>query len=150
MIQKIFFTLIALLFSAQVFAGGSKLPSGGGSYGGGGYGGGHSGGGWGQVVCKSYDDGWEEHGWHSSCGECLSRHGGCYERCYKISYRCTAKGTSSDGSQQTFQAIGRDRSYTADEALSRCQSSGANNCTISQYSDCSEDQDVVSSKRCNR
>ncbi len=103
------------------------------------------------LVCNAHDDGWEEHGGgHGSCGECLSKHGGCYQKCSEVSYSCTAKGTSPSGESVSIQAIGHDRYQTADEALRRCQSSGATNCRSSTYSDCNEVLNEVSRTRCQR
>ncbi len=101
------------------------------------------------IVCSASDDGWEEHwGGHSTCGECLSKHGGCAEKCSEVSYSCKAKGTAPNGESISKEAIGIDRYQTADEALQRCQASGASNCSASAHSDCSEVYNEVSRKRC--
>lgn len=134
-------TIQALVLAVGLMTGVSAFATGGPSSGG------SSSSGGGRVQCRAYDTGWEEHGSHGSCGECLGRHSECAERCYSYSYECTARGTDSRGMGVTFSAYGRDEYRTRDQALNRCYSSNAQNCSVER---CTEDSNLVSSRTCQR
>ena len=98
------------------------------------------------ITCQAYDNGWEEHwGGHSSCQECRSKHGGCYERCTCTSYHCTAQGNDPQGRQQTFEAFGEDQWRTRDEASQRCYYRGLMNCRVIN---CDTNEQEVSRRGC--
>lgn len=122
---------LCLLIQTSARAMGGSVPSGSGGYG-----------------CSASDNGWEEHfGGHSSCGECLSRHGSCSERCYETSYSCSAVGTRYDGSQDTITAHDRFEYGARDEAMRRCYYSGLRDCHSSY---CNTESNLVSSRSCGR
>lgn len=99
----------------------------------------------GQAYCEANDRGWEEHGSHSSCGECLARHDRCTETCYEKSYSCTAKGTNRDGSSESFEAYSDFSENDArNQALNRC-SSRASGCSVSS---CNDNSRITSSRGC--
>lgn len=100
----------------------------------------------GNVTCRAFDEGWEEHwGGHSTCGDCLSRHGGCYEKCTTESYRCTVKMTMSDGSVREFRGSGQDRWDAENEASRQCSWSHGGSCS---FPECTTDTQVVSQRDC--
>ena len=99
------------------------------------------------ITCKASDRGWEEH-WrgHSSCDECLQKHGECVETCSLGYTTCEATGRDYAGVSITLKAAGSDRYEAERAALNFCQKS-FNNCTISS---CSSSSETVSRRDCPR
>lgn len=87
-------------------------------------------------YCTASDRGWEEH-WsgHSSCGECLRKHGKCVERCYEKEYRVTVTGLVRDRWNNTereeeFSAYGHSEWDAEDRALRDCRYRDAYDCRV--------------------
>lgn len=103
----------------------------------------------GQVSCRAGDAGWEEHwGGHSSCGECLKKHGRCIETCTQTYYSCRAVGVEGYGDYERtieFEALAPNRWRAQDKALERCWRSGASSCSVR---DCNSQSETVSRKNC--
>lgn len=98
-----------------------------------------------QISCSARDNGWEEHwGGHSSCRECLAKHGNCIETCQERFYTCEAEGTDYRGYRVTIEARGGSRYSTEREAVNRCQYR-YDNCRIKQ---CRETNETVSRRSC--
>ena len=110
-----------------------------------------SGGGFaGEIQCRAYDTGWEEHGSHASCTECLAAHDNCDTKCYSFSYTCTASGTEVTGpngetKQTTVEAIDRDEVRARGQALNHCYELGLRNCSVQS---CLSDSNLLSVVRC--
>lgn len=112
----------------------------------GGPGWGNPGHGGGRVTCTASDNGWEEHwGGHGSCGECVSKHGSCTERCSQESFACRAEGTNYNGTSESFESYGSDEYFARNEALDRCYRMGARNC---RSVGCTTSSQVVSTRSC--
>lgn len=100
-----------------------------------------------EVSCRSVDRGWEEHsGGHSTCDECLQRHGECVERCSLSYTTCEVTGRDYAGVTITLKAAGSDRYDAERSALNFCQKSFSN-CSISS---CSSSSETVSRRECQR
>lgn len=74
----------------------------------------------GSVTCEANDNGWEEHGSHRDCRECLSRHGSCTETCSKRYSTAVATGLDRRGTV-SFNGEGYDRRDAEDDALRQCR-----------------------------
>lgn len=138
--MKMAFLILCLqLVSVSSFAGGAGAPSSPS----------------GNIQCRAYDVGEEEHNPHYSCGECLSQHGNCDMRCYDYDSTCTYKGqraTRDDKGNITYrdeQNSATDRNeYRAREIANyRCMASGLVNC---QFNGCSQNSHEISSNQCQR
>lgn len=110
----------------------------------------------GEVQCRAYDTGTEEHsGAHFSCGECLSVHGDCDMRCYSYDTTCTAKGQrqnrDANGNitwQDERTTAKEQNEYRArDMANYQCASQGLINCQIES---CNQSSNQIQSSRCQR
>lgn len=102
-------------------------------------------------YCTAQDKGWEEHwGGHSSCSECLRKHGKCVETCYSKEYKVVVTGIVRDGWSNTdreeeFFGVGDSEWQAESEALRNCSWRNAYNCRTKS----SESRDnLVSSNRC--
>lgn len=106
----------------------------------------HPGPGGGLLRCSYDDTGWEEHGGHATCGECLSRHGSCEENCYSVYYACKAEGVDRSGKPFTAEAYSDYSEMDArNMALDRCYYSGGTNCFVKS---CSQEEKRISNRRC--
>lgn len=83
----------------------------------------------GDLVCSARDAGWEEHGSHNSCRECLREHGRCVETCAVVEDRCEAQGVDRRGNLVSFIGTGRGRYDAQDQAMRNC-SYNASRCQI--------------------
>lgn len=101
----------------------------------------------GRISCSASDSGWEEH-WsgHSTCGECLQRHGACVETCAEMREVCEVRGTDYQGRTRTYMAIGADRWSAESEARRQCEWD-RNNQSCSTVT-CRADNRTVSSRSC--
>lgn len=121
-VKNIIFSILFLSINAlsiSSFASGKNPPSSGG------YGG---------LRCAAYDAGKdEEHGPHSSCSSCLSKHGNCEERCFTYTFSCRSEGyrINYNGREELITSYGdgyseMDARHRAEEKcyydrLSRCR-----------------------------
>lgn len=98
-----------------------------------------------QVTCSASDTGWEEH-WsgHSTCSDCLRKHGKCRETCRTTVYSCEAQGIDYRG--YAMNVFGRDYSrWDAErQALRSCQRY-YRNCRVVQ---CTTSSETVSTRSC--
>jgi hypothetical protein len=100
----------------------------------------------GNYECSASDDGWEEHwGGHSSCSECLSKHGGCHETCYEEYYECTAEGTNDSGFTRQVTERGESEWRTEDRAVDSCRYERLQNC---HSKGCNREREKVSTHSC--
>lgn len=101
----------------------------------------------GRVTCSAQDRGWEEH-WsgHSSCGECVQRHGNCVESCYEVKQVCEVQGTDYYGRTQIFIAQGPDRWMAENEARRRCEWN--RDMRYCQVTSCRQDNQLISTRSC--
>ncbi|HLE12030.1 MAG: hypothetical protein A2504_06025 [Bdellovibrionales bacterium RIFOXYD12_FULL_39_22] len=117
-----------------------------------------SGDGDGRPECRTYDVGWEEHGYHYTCGECLAEHGKCVEKCFTYTYTCTASGearniyrdTNGNQSEQvrilTFEAEGRSEMFARRTALDYCYHQAVN----CQITNCNESSHLDRQRSCQK
>ncbi len=117
-----------------------------------------SSGGDGRPECRTYDKGWEEHGYHDTCHECLAQHSECVEKCFTYTYTCKASGEvrerylDSNGNQiervrvLTFQAVEGRELFARRTALDYCYNQAVN-CEIIS---CSEDSSLDRVRSCRR
>lgn len=99
----------------------------------------------GQVTCSARDRGWEEHGGHGSCHECLRKHDRCIETCGVQYYVCRAEGTDRRGNRATFEGRAQYRFTAEDQAIYSCQNNRYVNCRVTS---CSTSTETVSSRSC--
>lgn len=104
----------------------------------------------GRLECNASDKGWEEHWFgHSSCMECLQKHGGCIETCQEVRqiYTCRFQAESRDGRGESFEATSDDRRYAEWESENRCYRAGNRYC---RYIGCEtrDQKEVVSRRDC--
>lgn len=100
------------------------------------------------VSCTYTDNGWEEHFWgHESCGECLSKHGGCTETCSAEIQTCEAKGVDAAGILVTVSAEGEDRYEAERHAYDSCFYRGLRDCRVET---CNSHSEQVSRRECRR
>jgi hypothetical protein len=98
------------------------------------------------VSCTYTDTGWEEHwGGHNSCGECLSKHGNCYETCSTQTEVCEAKGTDRNGTLVTVSGESPDRYDSERRAYDSCYYHGLQDCRVDI---CTTREDQVSRRLC--
>lgn len=99
-----------------------------------------------RITCTYQDEGWEEH-WrgHSSCGECLSRHGNCLEVCTAEFEVCDVDTEDWNGRRWVEHVRGRDRWEAEDRARSLCYSRNYRYCQVIR---CNPQQERVSTRSC--
>lgn len=103
------------------------------------------GGGYAPVTCTASDRGWEEHGPHYSCHDCLRHHGTCIETCSQNTVECQAEGVDHYGRRLNFVGMGSDDWSARNEALRACQYNYASNCYVTS---CQSRQNVISRRSC--
>jgi hypothetical protein len=110
----------------------------------------------GEVQCRAYDAGTEEHSSaHFSCGECLSIHGDCDMRCYSYETSCTAKGQrqnhDANGNvvlqDERSSSVERNEYRARDMAIYQCINQGLINCQIES---CNQSSSMIQNTRCQR
>ncbi len=97
------------------------------------------------TTCIARDRGWEEHGEHRSCRQCLRHHGTCIKVCSRTQYVCEA---SPNGSIRgpSYQGEGRNLRRAKRRALRACERRHLNQfCSIDT---CEDESRVVSRNRC--
>lgn len=102
--------------------------------------------GYGNIQCTAQDNGWEEHwGGHSTCGECVRKHGNCIETCSRNYYVCQVEGIDRNGRRYISEGRAESRYQAEDDAMRACYYYRYQNCRVTS---CNQNSETVSRRSC--